>query len=53
MVRISIQKWYLYGEDTYMVKMPENGECADTMNVPICWKCVYGECAYTANELVR
>ena len=53
MVRMPMPEMYLHGEDGYMVKMPENGECANMVNVPMWWKCLYGECAYTAKVLVR
>ena len=53
MVRTSLPEMYLYDEDACIVKMPKNGECANTVNMPIWWKILFGECAYTKNELVR
>ena len=53
MVRMPTPEMYLCGVDAYTVKKPESGECAYTVNVPIWWKCLFGEYAHTANELVR
>ena len=38
LVRMPIPETYLFREDAYMVKMPENGEYVNTVNVPVWWK---------------